>query len=264
MQKIFIFIVIFIIICACKNPFGNGENSPSDFSIQNTENGKILLRLKPEVGEKTDMEMKLIIKPETGLLSVDSEVVANLIMRVAAAEDSGNIYHLDFQRFRMNTSILGKEIKYDSQSSDSNIPSGFTQDLEQMLAKKVVMQMDTLAQVKSIKFNDENQPVQSAKMDLNVLFIPLPEKEIATGESWQKEQNINVLGNANFNYTLEKISDEDVLVTLAPTDPDNGSEVSGQYLIDRKTGFTKKGELTIKDEQNKIDVRITVDSTVEN
>lgn len=262
MQKTIFLILFSLLIFSCKNPFSSTtEDSPADFSIQNTEDGKVLLRLKPAFGEKTNMQMKVELKPSGMMIPLNSTIIADIQMRVAGAEDSATSYHIDFQRMRMDASVLGAKINYDSQGDNSNIPAEIRNQVEPLLAKKVVMQMDSLARVKSLEF-DENRAANSS-IDLNALFIPLPEKEVGVGDSWTATQDVQQVENAQLTYTIDRISDTEVLVKVTqPQGESQSSSVEGQYLLDRKTGFTKDGVLNIETEQNGqgIKIKIVVDS----
>lgn len=262
MKNLILYCLIFLGFVACKNPFNNSssEESPADFSIQNTENGKVLLRLKPEFGEKTAMQMKVELKPSGMMVPLNSTIIADLNMKVANAADSTTTYHIDFQRMRMNASIMGAKINYDSQGDNSNIPSEIRNQVEPLLAKQVTMTMDTLAKVKSLEFNDKKS---SGNIDLNALFIPLPDNAIGVGDSWSAVQDVQNVDNAELTYTVERISNTEVLIKVSqPNTENNTSKVDGQYLLDRKTGFTKDGVLNIKTEQGGqgMEIKIVVDS----
>lgn len=266
MEKIFIIFLASFILFSCKNPFSNEkvEDAPADFAIQNTENGKILLRLKPEVGDKTQTQMRIDLKPSGMMVPMNTNIIADMKMRVAQTTDSGNFYHVDFQRIRMRAKILGMDMKYDSQGENTNIPNEIKDQVEPILSKKIVMVMDTLAKVKSLEFDDKKTNNQS-NIDLNALFIPLPEKEVGVGDSWQATQDVQNLENKNLRYTIKSISDDEVLVKVSKADDEDNSKVEGQYLIDRKTGFTQDGVLNIESEENGqgIQLKIVLDSKEE-
>lgn len=261
MKYIIPFFIILMSFSACRNPFSKEnitEDSPANFSIQNTENGKIKLRLTPEVGEKKQMQMKVEVKP-SGVISMAMDIIADLNMRVAQVKDSGNYYHIDFQRIRAKASVFGAVFKYDSQGDNSNLPNEIKNQIEPILSKKTIMVMDSLANVKSFKMGSNNND----NIDLNALFIPLPKKEVGIGDSWQAEQRIQNAGDETLVYTIDKISDKDVLVKVSqPEGENNQAKIEGQYLIDRKTGFTKDGILNIETNQkgNNVKLKITLDS----
>ena len=252
---------------SCKNPFEkvlgiSDENS--DYAIQTTENGKVLLRFKPEIGNKTITEMKFEVKPESSFIPLNSEVIADLVMRVVSVEDSGTICHLDFQRFRMKTSLMGAKINYDSQSSENSVPKEMTGELEKFLGKKIILNIDSLAQVKVMRFEEDGQPIGTKSVDLYTQFVSLPQQEIGVGDSWIIKQPIYILGEIDLKYTLDKISDTEIVVKVdSGDDRENLRVVKGQYLMDRKTGFVKKGELDIKDNGQKVGLKITIASTIE-
>lgn len=260
MKKILLYVIMVVTVISCKNPFQqeNVADSPANFAIQNTESGKILLRLKPEIGDKNQMQMRVELKPTGMMLPMNTDVIADMKMRMVQITDSGNVFHIDFQRMRMNAKILGMDINYDSQKENTDIPQEIKNQVEPILSKKITMVMDTLAHVTSLEF-DQNKNNNS--IDLNALFIPLPEQEVGVGDSWTAKQNVQNVENAQLTYTVESISETEVLVKVKQPDNEN-AKVKGQYLIDRKTGFTKDGVLDIETQQegNGIRIKIVVDS----
>ncbi|MDO5656126.1 MAG: hypothetical protein Q4G27_08310 [Flavobacteriaceae bacterium] len=245
-------------IIACKNPWNKSEDSPADFAIQNTEDGKVLLRLKPQVGEKSTMQMKVELKP-MGMLPMNTTIIADLNMRVVSSTDSAALFHIDFQRMQMNATILGAKINYDSQGDNSNIPAEIKNQIEPFLAKKFSMEMDTLARVTKLEIDQSNSI--GSNIDLNALFIPLPENEVGTGDSWTTKQDVQSVQNAELIYTIDRISATEVLVKVNQSESET-SKISGQYLLDRKTGFTKDGIIEIQTNQGgqNIQLKITVDT----
>lgn len=262
MKNLHILLIACLLTVSCKNPFSPGsEDAPADFSIQNTEDGKVLLRLKPEFGEKTAMQMKVEMKPAGMMVPLNSTIIADLNMKVAGSTDSATSYHIDFQRMRMDASVLGAKINYDSQGDNSNIPAEIRNQVEPLLAKKVVMEMDTLARVQSLEF--DGKKTGNATIDLNALFIPLPEKEVGVGDSWTAKQDVQNAENVQLTYTVDRISATEVLIKVnQPEGGNSTSLVNGQYLLDRKTGFTKDGILNIETSENNqgMKIRIVVDS----
>lgn len=262
MKNILILFIACLLTISCKNPFSPGsEDAPADFSIQNTEDGKVLLRLKPEFGEKTAMQMKVEMKPAGMMVPLNSTIIADLNMKVAGSTDSATSYHIDFQRMRMDASVLGAKINYDSQGDNSNIPAEIRNQVEPLLAKKVVMEMDTLARVQSLEF--DGKKTGNATIDLNALFIPLPEKEVGVGDYWTAKQDVQNAENVQLTYTVDRISATEVLIKVnQPESGNSTSVVNGQYLLDRKTGFTKDGILNIETSENNqgMKIRIVVDS----
>ncbi|MGI9525897.1 MAG: hypothetical protein ACR2MS_02175 [Weeksellaceae bacterium] len=247
-MKYILIITLLLFINSCKNPLSknNTENTPADYAIQNTENGEILLRLKPKVGDKTNLKMEVNMQPEGMMISLDTHFVGDLKLRVTDTNEVENTYSVDFQRIQFNTALLGTKISYDSQGKNENIPKPLQDELEKVLAKKIVMTLDSLAHVNSISFDQNQDDMASQSIDLNALFIPLPVKPVKVGDQWNAHQYVQNMGDKELTYTIDKISNTEVLVLLSSS----GDEVKGQYLIDRKTGFTKQGTLNIHSVEN--------------
>lgn len=267
MKKLLLLVLCFAFMVSCKNPLEQITDSfeaNTDYAIQSTEKGKILLRFKPEVGHKTTTMLKFEVKPQGIFPTLDSEIIADFKMRVASVSDSGNICHIDFQRFRMSTDLMGAKVKYDSQSNENSLPEAMTNEIQKLLGKKAVLLVDTLAQVQSFQIDEVSNMNSKGSLNMNSQFVSFPEKALAVGDSWVAKQSIEALGEVSINYTLDKVSDNEIVIQVK-----NGEEtvkertMKGQYLLDRKSGFIKKGELNIEDKSKKVDINLNIVSTIE-
>lgn len=262
----FIFILFFCILAltSCQNmteKVFDVSLENTEFDIENTENGKIFLRLNPELGDKKNHELHLKIRPNRGIIPLNTELIANLKLSVHAVDDTANTFHLDFQRFQMSTDLMGAKVKYDSQSGENALPQEMTSELEQLLAKKIIMQVDSLGQIIGFSQAEDLTKTESMNMNLNAIFLSYPAHSVGTGEFWTKSQSILGLGDVELKFIVDKITDSEVLIKITTS---NSSEriydINGQYLLDRTSGLAQKGELSIEDKARKIGVEINLNS----
>lgn len=246
---------------SCENDSKFSDPKNDEYNIENTIDEKILLRLTPEIGDKISNELKLEIRPNRGIIPLNTEVIANLNMRVNASNESGNILHLDFQRFRMSTDLMGAKVNYDSQSGENALPQEMTDEFEKLLAKKIIMNVDSLGQIEAIKMQDEMLKSESLNMNLNAIFLTFPSEKVGTGDFWTRSQTIVGLGEIEIKFVVDKITESKVLIQILPSDRnDRIYDIEGTYLIDRKSGFAEKGTLEVKDDSRKIEVKISLNS----
>lgn len=263
MKNVCLILFSLVFVLSCKNDANSFENH-ADYAIQSTEKGKILLRFKPAIGSKTSTTMRFEINPEGILPNLDSELIADFNMRVASVEDSVNICHVDFQRFRMTTNIMGAKVKYDSQSEENSLPAALTSELEKFLGKKAIMQVDTLAQVRSLKIDEQQQTENKTNFEVDGQFVSFPVEAMGVGDSWVVNKNVASIGEVGIKYTVDKISDDEVVIQVNSGEGQDDSRIiNGQYLMDRKSGFIKKGDLNIKDSAKKLTVNLSLESTIE-
>ncbi|MDG4945521.1 hypothetical protein NMK71_03770 [Weeksellaceae bacterium KMM 9713] len=263
MKNLCLILFSLVFVFSCKND-ANSFGNHADYAIQSTEKGKILLRFKPEIGSKTSTMMRFEINPEGILPNLDSELIADFNMRVASVEDSVNICHVDFQRFRMTTNIMGAKVKYDSQSDENSLPAALTSELEKFLGKKAIMQVDTLAQVRSVKIDEEEKVENNTNFEMDGQFISFPVEAMGVGDSWVVNKKVSSIGDVGIKYTVDKISDDEVVIQVDSGENQNDARlIKGQYLMDRKSGFIKRGDLNIKDSAKKLTINLSLESTIE-
>lgn len=266
MNKHILFFCCIFLFAACKNDKESltSSQNDADYAIQSTEAGKILLRFKPDVGDKTQNTWTLDVKPGGILPTLNTTLIADFTMRVVSVEDSASVCHLDFQRLRFNTDLMGAKVAYDSQSEENSLPQAMTAEIEKLLGKKAVIEIDSLAHLKSFDLDDIQSMNSVSSVDLTGQFITFPAEALAVGDTWTNEHQFNNVGKVEIVYTLDKVS-EDEIVVLVEKDKqqENSQNISGRYLMDRRRGFIKKGELHIKDDTNKVEIHMNLETDIE-
>lgn len=254
----------FLIIFSCQNLSDNvfdSSNAQDEFKTENFETDKIFLRLKPEFGQKINYELQLKLRPNRGIIPLNTEVISNMNLRSTNQYDSFNVFHVDFQRLRMSTDLMGAKVNYDSQTGENSLPKEMTSEFEKLLAKKLVMSVDSLGQILSLRMNEDNFETESSNINLNAIFLSFPPHKIGVGDAWVKSQTLFGLGEVEVQFRLDKITDTEVLIKISASEKSQRIfDVEGQYWLDRKTGLSTKGELNVEDKSRKIGVKINLNS----
>lgn len=219
---------------------------------------KVLIRLKPKVGDKQNLMVTLNMKSED-----DDELNVNMIskidMGVVNREDSVFTYELKYKSIKMNIRAGVMEMEFDSDSKEQN-PMGsiLSGQMKGLLENPVLMKMDQMGRVLEFKLPGNFTSDQTG--DLGSVTLPLPEHAVGVGDSWTADRPLEGLGNMEMNMTLEKITVDFVQIKTTGflNKDDEGSAFEGTYKLDRKTGFTKDGlmKMNLSKEGKKMDMTI--------
>lgn len=219
---------------------------------------KVLIRLKPKVGDTQNLMVTLNMKSED-----DDEMNVNMISKIDMAvvnrEDSVFTYEMKYKSIKMNIRAGVMEMEFDSDSKEQN-PMGsiLSGQMKGLLENPVLMKMDQMGRVLEFKLPGNFTSDQTG--DLGSVTLPLPEHAVGVGDSWTADRPLEGLGNMEMNMTLEKITVDYVQIKTTGflNKDDEDSAFEGTYKLDRKTGFTKDGLMKMKlsKEGKKMDMTI--------
>lgn len=246
MKKLF-FVLIgasLIFTQSCKNA---PEGSPNDEQSIETVDGKVLIRLKPKVGDiqKTMMTMN-VSSEENGGLSMD--MTSKVDVEVTAKDADVYTYNMNYQSIKMNMAARGMEIKYDSESEKQE---GMAQvihgQMQEFIGKPMVMKMSERGMVSELTLPGNMDTKQMG--DFGAISIPLPEEPVGEGDSWTAVRPMEGMGNMNMTMTVNKITTTEVVIdTKGDMTNSNGEKMgtfNGQYSLDRDSGLTKDGTMNM-------------------
>jgi hypothetical protein len=232
MKKLF-FVLIgasLIFTQSCKT---GPEGSPSEEQSIETVDGKVLIRLKPNVGDvqKTLMTMEATSEEGGGL---SMEMKSKVDVEVTAKDADVYTYNMNYKSIQMNMEAGGMEIKYDSES-------------EKQEGMPMVMKMSDRGLVSELTLPGKMDAKQMG--DVGSISIPLPEGPVGEGDSWKAVKPMEGLGNMNMKMTVNKITANDVVIdTNGDMTDSNGAKIgsfTGKYSLDRNSGLTKDGTMNM-------------------
>lgn len=214
---------------------------------------KVLIRLKPKVGDTQNLMVTLNMKSED-----DDEMNVNMISKIDMAVVVFT-YEMKYKSIKMNIRTGVMEMEFDSDSKEQN-PMGsiLSGQMKGLLENPVLMKMDQMGRVLEFKLPGNFTSDQTG--DLGSVTLPLPEHAVGVGDSWTADRPLEGLGNMEMNMTLEKITVDFVQIKTTGflNKDDEDSAFEGTYKLDRKTGFTKDGLMKMKlsKEGKKMDMTI--------
>jgi len=238
------------------------EGSPSGEQSIETAPGltgeKVLIRLKPKVGDSQNLMVTLNMKSEDEN-EMNVSMISKIDMGAVNREDSVFTYELKYKSIKMNIQAGTMEMEFDSDSKEqSPMGSILREQMKGLLDNPILMKMDQMGRVLEFKLPGNFTSDQTG--DLSSVILPLPEHPVGVGDSWIAEKPFEGLGNMEMKMTVEKITVDFVQIktTGLINKNDKNSSFEGNYKLDRKTGFTKDGVMNMKldSEGKKMDVKI--------
>lgn len=246
---ILIFITSALISVSCS---GVADSPPSgEQSIETAETGdKVLIRLKPKVGDEQKMMVNMKLEPdESDEMNVD--MTSKVDMKVVNKEDSVFTYEMRYRSMKIKVQAGVMEMEYDSDSKEQGgMGSILGEQMKGLLENPVFMKMTEMGNVLEFKLPGNFSSEQTG--DLGSVTIPLPKEAVGIGDSWTAERPLQGLGKMNMKMTVEKITVDFVQIktngVLTMDSEQKTTDFDGLYKLDRKTGFTKDGMMNMKTE----------------
>jgi len=136
------FILLFNLSCS-KTP----EGKVSEQSIKSAEGDKVLIRLKPQVGDVQKTLMTIDVTSE-GAQEMNMKMRMNLDLKVIDKEEDVYNYQISYNSIKMNMNMGGMEMSYDSESENQSITSGIIDGpMKTLMEKPVMMKMSDKGEV---------------------------------------------------------------------------------------------------------------------
>jgi len=237
-----LFTLLFNLNCS-KTPDGDIANQ----SIESVEGDKVLIRLKPRVGDtqKTIMTMDM---SADGTQSMKMNMVMNMDMKVTDKQDNLYTYEVKYNSIKMNMNAGGMEMSYDSNAKEQSGMGAIMHDqMKALLNKPISMKMSDQGKISDFSLPGMANNQQMG--DMSSISIPLPEKPVGVGDSWAAERPLEGMGNMKMNMKVDKITVDDLIIeTSGDISDTSGTKIGnfdGNYKLDRSTGFTKDGTINM-------------------
>lgn len=240
----------FLILSVCAMIFNTScsktpDGAVGEQSIESAEGDKVLIRIKPKVGDSQKALMTMDMSSEGGQ-ALAMNMSMSMDMKVTDFTDAVYTYEVKYDKIKMDMDAGGMQMNYDSSLKEqTGMGAMMHEQMKGLLEKPLSMKMNERGKI--TEFNmpglDGNQ-----QMDMGSLTLPLPEGPVGVGDSWTDERPIPGSGNMKMNMTVEKITVDDIIIGVKGTiegDGGAGGDFSGNYKLARSNGFTKDGTMNI-------------------
>lgn len=251
-MKYLSFFISLIFLLSCKN---TPEKSPKDFAIQNTSTGKVLLRFQPKLNEQIEMMTNVIIEPISNR-NQNIDFSLHYKMRTAAIEDSLYTYAVDMQKVVVKSKIDGIQLKYDSSRENTGLAKSLDEQIKPILASQFTLQITNKAEIRNIEWKNKKIDFPINQESFSSITVPLPDEPVGVNDQWEKEIDIMEF-KAKIAFSVEEITANEVKIKLYGKEKEkNLTEFDGYYILDRKTSFTKFGEINLYSKEEAKQVKI--------
>lgn len=223
---------------------------PSEMSIESVSSAtgeKVLIRLKPKVGDTQKTLMTMDMNSQ-GAQSISMNMTANMDMKVTGKEGDVYDYELKYNSIKMNMNAGGMEMNYDSQATEhTGMGAILHEQMKEFFTKPIVMKMNERGKISEFQLPGNMGSQQMG--DMGSMSIPMPEEPVGEGDSWSAERPLEGAGIMKMNMKLEKVTVSDIIIgTTGDIQDDAGNKIggfSGDYKLDRNSGLTKDGTMNL-------------------
>lgn len=249
-NKFLILFSIILIYASCNRKMDAPPSGELSIEAAPDEAGnKVLLRLKPKTGETQNMIVTMNLNSDDEKNAMNISSVSKMTMTAIKKEDTIYTYELRYKSMKMNLETGGVEMEYNSESKQENsLNSMIDSQMKGLLENPIVMKIDEMGRV--LQFDLPGNFSKEQTGDLGSVIIPMPKEPVGIGDSWTSKKNVNNTDGMEMKMTIEKITIDFVQIKvngILKSNKDSGNtEINGNYKLDRKTGFTKDGEMIMK------------------
>lgn len=222
------------------------EGSVGEQSIESAEGDKVLIRLKPNVGDSQKMLMTMDVASQ-GQQAMNMKMTMAMDMKVTDLTDAVYTYEVKYGSIKMDMDAGGMQMSYDSNAKEqTGMGAVMHEQMKVLMEKPLTMKMNERGKV-----TDFTMPgMQSGQeMDMGAISLPLPEQAVGVGDSWSDERPIEGAGTLKMTMTVDKITVDDIIIatkgTINGTDGAAVGDFTGDYTLARSNGFTKDGTMNM-------------------
>lgn len=209
---------------------------------------KITFKLDPEKGKTIPFEM--IMKSDVeGAQNMIMDMTMKMNMVATEVTDASVTYQTKYTQLKTDVNAGIVTISYDSSKEPANqMEEAMAEQLKPLMENTLTVTMDRSGKVTDMEF--PNVPDQAFdRSSIQGMSVSYPSYPIAVGDSWENEVNLPQLSatGKNINTFTEK-TPEGYKIAVAGTYTDDTGKtigtVSGYYIVDAKTFFTKSSIVT--------------------
>lgn len=242
----------FLILSVCALFFNTScsktpDGAVGEQSIESAEGDKVLIRLKPKVGDTQKTLMTMDMSADGGQ-AISMNMTMAMDLKVTDFKDAVYTYEVKYDKIKMDMDAGGMQMNYDSSLKEqTGMGAMMHEQMKVLLDKPLAMKMNERG-----KITEFNMPGMgnNQQMDMGFMSIPLPEGPVGEGDSWTDERPLPGSGNMKMNMTVEKITVDDIIIGVKGTIDGEGGQgaagdFTGNYKLARSNGFTKDGTMNM-------------------
>lgn len=226
---------------------------------------KISLSYKLEQGQSfniiTEIDQDIVFEANGQTMALDQKMIFKSSSLIEKSEADSITIRTTIDAVRMEQSIFGMEITYDSEDTNT---------MNDPMAVEVGKAMDKILGASMATIIGKNGEIHkydlggfanNSEMANNLTsgnsYTVFPERKISVGDSW--EADITPMKNSDMKshtkYTLKKITRKTVTIELLTMITANNiddkdmkmqGEIVGEIIIDRNTGWTAESEMDME------------------
>ncbi len=246
---------------------------------------KVSLSYQLELGQKfdivTEIDQDIVFEANGQPMTLDQKMTFKSSSFIEKVEEDSITINTTIDAVRMEQSIFGMEILYDSED-ESTMKDPMAAEVGKAMSKILGASMATIVDSKgNVHKYDLGGLADNSEMANNLTtgnsYTVFPEGKVSVGDSW--EADITPMKNSDMKshtkYTLMKITKKTVVIEVLSTITANNfededmkmqGEITGEMIVDRKTGWTIQSDMDMETEleldQNGMKFPATISGTI--
>jgi hypothetical protein len=237
--------------------------------------GKIVLHKGQKFVEETSSNILVSQEAMGQSMKFSTDITATNMIEVKAVEDTGYSLTNTVTKMKLNASVMGQNLNYDSERSDND--STIARSMDKILNKPKDVKINTMGKLSDDvkdsvlpdKISEENMMagmlqgmignMDGKSLGLTMAFQTIPSK-VSVGYNWNDSVITNE-GKSNLTYTIKELKGNDAVVSVKGTTQDSRkAEIQGMEFTNNSTGIINE-ELTVDIKSGIVKQR---NSTIEN
>ncbi len=246
---------------------------------------KVSLSYQLELGQKfdivTEIDQDIVFEANGQPMIFDQKMIFKTSSFIEKVEKDSITIKITIDAIRMEQSIFGMEILYDSED-ESTMENPMAAEVGKVMSKVIGANIAAIIDEKgNVKKYDLSNLGDNSQMANNLTtgnsYTVFPEGKVSVDDSW--EADITPLKNSDMKshtkYTLKKITKKTVTIEILSTITANNidgedlkmeGEITGEMIVDRKTGWTIQSDMDMETEleleQNEMKFPATISGTI--
>ena len=246
---------------------------------------KVSLSYQLELGQKfdivTEIDQDIVFEANGQPMIFDQKMIFKTSSFIEKVEKDSITIKITIDAIRMEQSIFGMEILYDSED-ESTMENPMAAEVGKVMSKVIGANIAAIIDEKgNVKKYDLSNLGDNSQMANNLTtgnsYTVFPEGKVSVDDSW--EADITPLKNSDMKshtkYTLKKITKKTVTIEILSTITANNidgedlkmeGEITGEIIVDRKTGWTIQSDMDMETEleleQNGMKFPATISGTI--
>lgn len=210
---------------------------------------KYTLRVNPEQGKTIQHTISINMDIDAGGQSVITDMTFGMDLTNTAKTDSAFAFDINYRQIQMKMNMAMMEMDYDSNNPEANeFSKQIHGSLGKLIGNPIKLNINQFGKTSDVQLPSDMDIPGMDKSMFESITTELPIDPVQVGDTWSStntEENSGMLAESKF--TLAEVTEAGYKINLSGKifGPDSNEigNMSGFYILDKKTGLTTSAEI---------------------